>query len=168
MYKEVKFTELSNEALDQLTRGAFLSVKSGEISNTMTIGWGALGYMWGKPVFMAMVRLSRYTYELMENADDFTVSLPTKDSMKEELGFCGRISGRDCNKFKECSLNLKEGDTTQSPLIEGCKLYLECRTIYKQQMTDENLDKALKDRWYGDDDYHVMYYGEITKAYIKE
>lgn len=65
MYKEIKFTEMSKEILEQLQKGAFLTVKSDDKVNTMTIAWGALGFMWYKPVFTAMVRYSRYTYELL-------------------------------------------------------------------------------------------------------
>lgn len=168
MYKEVAFSEISREALEQLSKGAFLTVRNCDKTNTMTIGWGALGYIWGKPVFIAMVRHSRYTFELIEKANDFTVSFPSKGEMKGELAFCGTKSGRDCDKFKECSIKAKDGDTTLSPVIEGCRLFFECRTLYKQPMLKENLNKEIRDRWYGDGDYHTIYFGEITKAYIFE
>lgn len=168
MYKEVAFSEISREALEQLSKGAFLTVRNCNKTNTMTIGWGALGYIWGKPVFIAMVRHSRYTFELIEKANDFTVSFPSKGEMKGELAFCGTKSGRDCDKFKECSIKAKDGDTTLSPVIEGCRLFFECRTLYKQPMLKENLNKEIRDRWYGDGDYHTIYFGEITKAYIFE
>ena len=168
MYKQVNFSELSQQALEQLSRGAFLTVKSEDKANTMTIGWGALGYMWGRPVFIAMVRYSRYTYELIDKAGDFTISLPAEGEMKGELSFCGRTSGRDCDKFKGCGINTRGGDTTLSPIKEGCRLFIECKTVYNQPMIKENLNKELRDRWYADGDYHVMYYGEITKACVFE
>lgn len=168
MYKEATFSELSREVLEQLSKGAFLTVRDCEKTNTMTIGWGALGYMWGKPVFIAMIRDSRYTFELIEKAHDFTVSFPSKGEMKGELAFCGTKSGRDYDKFKECSIKVRDGGTTLAPIIEGCKLFLECKTVYKQPMLKENLDKEVRDKWYKDEDYHTIYYGEINKAYIFE
>ncbi|WP_369397352.1 hypothetical protein [Syntrophomonas palmitatica] len=48
MLANLKYHEMSREMLEQLPRGAFLSVKAGERINTMTIGWGAVGYMWQK------------------------------------------------------------------------------------------------------------------------
>lgn len=37
--KEVNFQDLSKDFLTQLVKGAFLTVKSDETVNTMTIGW---------------------------------------------------------------------------------------------------------------------------------
>ena len=37
--------------------------------NTMTISWGGLGTLWGKPVATVYVRKSRYTHDFMEDND---------------------------------------------------------------------------------------------------
>ena len=37
--------------------------------NTMTISWGGLGTLWGKPVATDYVRKSRYTHDFMEDND---------------------------------------------------------------------------------------------------
>ncbi|MBR2683498.1 MAG: hypothetical protein IKE22_09565, partial [Atopobiaceae bacterium] len=39
--------------------------------NTMTIGWGTIGTVWGKPILMVMVRPQRYTYGLINAAGEF-------------------------------------------------------------------------------------------------
>ena len=57
--KEIAYNQYAKETLEILSKGALLTVKSGEKVNAMTIGWGSIGFMWGKPVFMAMVRPSR-------------------------------------------------------------------------------------------------------------
>lgn len=168
MYREVKFSELSKELLVQLQKGAFLTVKQGDRVNTMTIAWGSLGYIWNKPIFTSLVRYSRYTYGLIDNAADFTVSFPLKGQLKKELAVCGSKSGRDIDKIKECKLSLKKSDIVKSPSIDGCDLYLECRIVYKQGMDKNLLDDNIKNAVYSDNDYHVMYFGEIVKAYIKE
>lgn len=168
MYREIKFNDLSKELLEQLQKGAFLTVKSGDKVNTMTIAWGALGFMWNKPVFTAMVRYSRYTYELIEKAEDFTVSFPLNGQMKKELGSCGTKSGRDVDKFKECNLTLKDGDAVNSPVIDECDLHVECKIVFKQPMDENYLDEEVKERSYANGNYHVIYYGEIKKVYVKE
>lgn len=45
---DIKFNELSKEMLQQLQKGAFLTVENGDKVNTMTIGWGSIGIMWNK------------------------------------------------------------------------------------------------------------------------
>ena len=42
--------------------------------NTMTIGWGQNGLVWGLPVCTVYVRPERYTYEFMEENEYFTLS----------------------------------------------------------------------------------------------
>lgn len=168
MYKEVKFSDISDEALKQLIKGAFLTVKSGESMNTMTIGWGSIGFIWGKPVFMAMVRYSRHTYGIIEKAEDFTISLPLNGKMKDELSYCGTRSGRDVDKIKECNLSLRESEKVLSPVIDGCDIYFECKIVYKQSMDKDALDINLKKRSYPKGDFHEMYYGEIVRAYVRE
>ena len=75
--------------LKVLAKGAFLTTAAGGRHNTMTIGWGALGNIWGKPVFTVMVRHSRYTHELIEAHNEFTVSFPLTAAFSKALGLCG-------------------------------------------------------------------------------
>lgn len=165
--KEVKFNKYLEEVLDQLQRGAFLTVNYGEKLNTMTIGWGNIGINWGKPVFIAMVRDSRYTFNLIEKSTEFTVSIPALGTYKDELAFCGSKSGRDFDKFKECNLDLTPGNNVKTPLIQGCKYHIECIIKYKQRMEPENLKPELDNKWYPGKDYHTFYYGEIV-GFFKE
>ena len=62
---EVKYNEYLDQVMEQLSgEGIFLTVKNNKKANTMTIGWGFIGIMWNKPVFIAAVRYSRHTYEI--------------------------------------------------------------------------------------------------------
>ena len=45
---------------------ALLTAGDKEKFNTMTVSWGGLGTIWGKPVATVYVRKSRYTHEFME------------------------------------------------------------------------------------------------------
>ncbi|MGE5450127.1 MAG: flavin reductase family protein [Methanomassiliicoccales archaeon] len=162
---DLKMTQL----LEQLPKGAFLTVqdRTGRV-NTMTIGWGATGIIWSKPALMVMVRKSRYTYQLINEADSFTVSLPLQNQLKRELGLFGTKSGRDYDKYKEFGLVTRPGKETTSPVIEGCDLYCECHILYQQPMDSQQLSGVVRDKWYGDDDYHTLYYGEIVAFYRRE
>ena len=168
MYKEIKISEISSQALEQIKKGAFLTVKSQDKVNTMTIGWSSIGYMWNKYIFTAFVRYSRYTYEIIENSQDFTVSIPLDNSLNKELGLCGSKSGRDVDKIKAANLSIREGETVESPIIDNCQLHIECKIVYKQGMDKESLCEEIKNNSYPKDDYHVMYFGEILKVYIKD
>lgn len=43
--KKINFEKYSLQILEQLKKGAFLTVKNGNEVNTMTIGWGSIGYI---------------------------------------------------------------------------------------------------------------------------
>ena len=66
--------------------GVFLTVNGETGPNTMTMGWGSLSVYWGKPVLIIPVRKSRYTHELLQTAQEFTVSVPGDDSFRAALG----------------------------------------------------------------------------------
>ena len=166
--RKVNYNEYSKEALEQLKKGAFLTVKNDNRVNTMTIGWGNIGIIWNKPIFMVLVRHSRYTYELLEQSKEFTVSIPIKKDLKKELGYCGTHSGRDVDKLKECNLKLIEGQSISTPVIENCELHFECKVIYQQTMEPGMLNGDIKKNFYPNHDYHVLYFGEILDSYIIE
>lgn len=166
--KEIAYNKFIKEVTDILPKGAFLTVKSGNELNTMTIGWGTIGYIWGKPFFVVAVRDSRYTFNLIENSKEFTVSIPFDGKLKDELNFCGTKSGKDYDKFKECNLNLISGQKVETPVIEGCRLHYECKIKFKQPMNRDLLDNEFDVKWYPKRDYHTLYYGEIVSTYIDE
>lgn len=158
------FNEELGTALTSMAKGgAFLTVSDGERTNTMTIGWGYVGFQWQMPVFVALVRQSRYTYEILKNATEFTVSIPVLGTMKDALRICGTKSGRDINKFQEAALTLKPGTSTSVPVIAGCGTYMECRIVYRQEMDPSQLDATLDATHYAqkNHDYHALFFGEI-------
>ena len=89
---------------------------------------------WGRPVFIAPVRKSRYTFELLEKCGDFTLSVPAEvNDFIEQLKLCGSRSGRDCDKYAAAGLELNPSKEIEVPVIKGCGAYFECRTIYTQE-----------------------------------
>lgn len=153
--------------LKTLSKGAFLNTAADGKQNTMTIGWGSLGFMWGSPVFTVMVRKSRYTHELIEKNPCFTVSIPVNDGFAKALGLCGTKSGRDMDKFAAAKLTAVPGQTVDVPVIKGCDLHLECRIVDKNNMQPAAFDKELAQKWYDSNDWHTYYTGIITAAYLE-
>ncbi len=160
----ISYNEYAREALTSLSQGAFLTTKADNKVNTMTIGWGAISYMWGKPVFTVMVRESRHTKGMIDAAGEFTVSLP-EGALADAVKLCGAKSGRDTDKIAEAGLTLLPPVNLSTPFIDGCPLHFECKTLYKQEMDLALLDEATRDRWYANGDVHTIYYGEIIGAY---
>ena len=170
-FKEVsfmKFYEDLEQALQNLTsRGAFLTVKGSDGTvNTMTISWGYIGYSWNKPYFVALVRPSRYTHELIETADSYTISIPYDDEMGKALSICGSKSGRDVNKEELANIKFIPSQEVSAPIVDHCNMYYECKITYTDQIQVDQLPDELRKKNYNGD-YHDMYYGEIVKTYKK-
>lgn len=168
MLSKLSFEEYAQQFLNQLPKGAFLTVKEGDKLNTMTIGWGSIGYVWAKPTLMVMVRYSRYTHGLIEKAQDFSVSVPAMGELKKTLAIVGTKSGRDMDKFQECDITAQQARCIESPVIKECDLIFECRLLFKQAMEPEALDQNIRDKFYSDNDFHIMYYGEILACYKQD
>ncbi len=164
--KDISFSDEAGKALAALKEGAFLTAGDMAKNNVMTIAWGSIGFMWGKPMFTVLVRPSRYTHRFMEEGGEFTVSLPV-GSMKEALAICGSKSGRDLDKVKAAGLKLQAGKKVATPVVAGCAVYYECRVVYKYELAPGRLDKGLEAACYKDGDYHTVYVGEIVAAYAE-
>ena len=68
--------------------------------NTMTVSWGAMGFMWGKPSVTVYIRPQRYTKEFVDTRDTFTLSFYPAEK-KDALSYLGKVSGRDEDKVKK-------------------------------------------------------------------
>ena len=164
--KDFHYQEVAPQILKKIEEGAFLVVKGKERVNVMTIGWAMLGIVWRRPIMMVAVRTSRFTHALIEEADSFTVSVPT-GTMKKEINFCGSESGRRWDKFKECKLTTGPARKVSTPVLTLPGYHFECRIVYKNPMDPKLLIPDLESI-YPAKDYHGLYFGEIVASYLTE
>ena len=173
MKKEVKVWDYAGRIMEAIDEGILLTTAADGEKDTMVIGWGHIGVIWGKPVFVAYVRESRHTKSLVDKNGEFTVNTPLAPIDKNIIAVCGTKSGRDLDKFAELGLETEEGLTVSVPGIRQLPLTLECKVIYKQDQDSAALHPDVMARYYkpgtrNEGDYHTMYFGEITAAYIIE
>ncbi|MCD7754940.1 MAG: flavin reductase family protein [Firmicutes bacterium] len=172
MKKTIQPFDYAGEFPKSMKRGILLTTKCGDQVNTMTIGWGTIGIEWGRPIFIAYVRDSRYTKELLEKTGEFTVSAPYGEVDPHILGFCGTKSGRDVDKIQALGLHLEPPVAISAPGIRELPLTLECKVIYKQKQEVGPIPQEIQERYYpvqdGAQDFHLAYYGEIVASYLIE
>lgn len=171
MKKKLNPFDCAGQICEAMKKGILLTTKAGEKVNTMTIGWGHIGIEWGKPIFVAYVRESRHTKQMLEANGEFTVNVPNGLFDGKILGFCGSKSGRDTDKIAEMNLTLEEPISISVPGIKELPLTLECKVIYKQKQDLSALPEDILRHYYPADDsgfrdYHYAYYGEILNAYL--
>ncbi len=139
--------------------------KEGDM-NLMTIAWGSLGELWGKPVVTVYVSTSRYTNEFMAKNDYFTIT-HFPESMRQKLQYLGSVSGRDEDKVKGAGLTA-EFTALGNPIFAEADLAIECRKLYAEQFRADLLPLEQR-QWYDERGLgiHVAYYGEIVNVWRK-
>jgi len=157
--------ELYTEIFSQFDKQwGLLTAGTQENFNTMTVSWGGLGTIWGKPVATVYVRTSRYTHEFMDKEDYFTVSFYPEE-YKKVLGVLGSKSGKEIDKMHESGLTPEpvQGSMT----FKEAKVTLVCKKLFMQQLDPKNINKEIADRFYSGDAPHDMYIGEVVEIINK-
>jgi len=119
-------------------------------TNIITLAWKTpLSHK--PPLVGISIAKAHFSCELIEKSEEFIVNIPDLDLLKIVV-FCGKVSGRDVDKFKETKLTpLKANRLINTPLISECI---------------GNLEVILRDiREYGD---HKFFVGEIIYAQAEE
>ncbi|MFA7115842.1 MAG: flavin reductase family protein [Bacteroidales bacterium] len=176
MKEKIDVFEYASHILKKLQKGVLITTKVNDKVNSMTISWGQLGIEWNKPLFTAFIRTGRFTHQMFETNQEFTVNIPMDENVGKILGYCGTQSGKDHDKIKDLGLTLVESDNINVPGIKELPLTLECKIVYSQLQNQESIPEDFKSKFYPQDkgtdfpgsnkDYHTMFMGEIVGAYI--
>ena len=168
-WKPVSYDHDIQHTLTTLTSPGLLltAAKPDGSANVMTIGWGLLGIVWGRPIFQVLVRFSRYTFEFIEASQCFAVCVPSPE-MRRWVGICGSRSGRDMDKFADQGQRFTLAEQAPAPLIAGCPLAYVCRVVHHNDVIPANLGADIDRQFYGDHDYHRIYFGEILTTLAAE
>lgn len=115
---------------------ALLTAGSKEKANTMTISWGGVGILWGKNVAFVFVRDSRYTKELIDKNEFFSLSF-LSEKYRDALNYCGSHSGRDENdKISAAGLTLTSRHSI--PFIDEGNMILLCEKMSATRLTEDS------------------------------
>lgn len=166
-FKQINPSEITSNLFDLIGKDwALVTSGNSDSFNTMTVSWGGVGIMWGKPCAFTFIRPQRHTFGFTESNDYYTMSF-FDEKHRDALKFCGSKSGRDYDKVKETGLTpafTEDG----IPYFEEAKLVLVCKKLYSQFLNEDSIcDAESVQKWY-DNDYHKMYISEIVQTLIKE
>ena len=126
--------------------------------NLLTIAWAGT-ICTNPPMVSISVRPERYSYSMIRDTGEFIINLTTKD-LVFATDYCGVVSGRDVDKWKEMKLTpVKADKLTYAPMIEECPVNIECKVtevkelgshdmflaeVVSVQISDEYLDETGK------------------------
>jgi flavin reductase (DIM6/NTAB) family NADH-FMN oxidoreductase RutF len=119
--------------------------KSGK-PNIITLAW-AMPTSVNPPLVAVSIAPRRHSHSLIEESKEFVVNVPTIEVLDETF-FCGAVSGREHDKFKEACLTPLPARKVKAPIIKECIAHLECKLQSKFTTGD-----------------HTIFVGEIVEAY---
>lgn len=164
-WHEIAPTDVKNAI--QLFDKDWMALAAGEKGdmNAMTISWGSMGELWGRPVITVYVSTDRYTHSFMERNQYFTVTGFPADK-KSALQVIGTRSGRDGDKFKVAGLT-PEYTSLGNPIFKEANLAIECRVIYSAPFDLDRIDPDARRIYDNGMGVHTMYIGEIINVWEK-
>ena len=168
MFKKFDIKDLKDNIFKMIDdEWMLITAGNKEKHNMMTASWGFMGIMWHKPCVMAAVRPQRYTMQFIEKEDYYTVSFYGEN--KKIHGVCGKLSGRDIDKTKECGLTPIVDKETGAVYFEEARLVLICKKHQSQALEETGFcGDEIINKVYPTKDYHNMIIGEIVTALVKE
>ena len=92
--------------------------------NVITLAW-VTPVSHDPPLLIVAVSPRRFSHDLIAESGEVTVNVPPWELL-EEVAFCGRVSGREVDKFAETALRPEPSRMVAPPGIEQCLATLEC------------------------------------------
>ncbi len=139
--------------------------------NSMVGSGGGFGMLFKKPTAWCLLRTDRYTLEMIQKEQTYTLSY-FPNEYKEQMLFLGSKSGRDSEKMREVELSSVQTPSGDMSFKEA-KLIIECKLtaittpnpkdFYSQESKDY-IDEVYKDA----NDYRKLVFGEITHVWVKK
>ncbi len=171
----MSFKQISPEELNQNpfvaigSEWMLIAAEKGGKTNAMTASWGGVGIMWGKPSAFVFIRQTRYTKEFVDAGDHFTLNF-FGGNFKKELGYFGRVSGRDEDKIAKTGMNVSTVENV--PVFDDATTVLVCRKMFTQKLDEASfIDRNVLEQNYeigSSDSMHSIYIAEIEKVLVKE
>ena len=118
-------------------------------ANIIPIAW-VMPTSFNPPKIAISVGLGRYSHKLIEETKEFVVNIPTANLL-EKIRFCGSVSGKSLDKFKESGLTSQPAKKVKPPIIVECVAHLECKVSHQTTTGD-----------------HTIFVGDIVEAYANK
>ena len=130
----------------------------------MTIGWGAMGNVWGHPgaTITVYVNPARYTFAYMQQKEYFTVCFFPEEYRRDVMTL-GTKSGRDGDKVALTGLTPKALENGVG--FEQAELTFVCKKLYGGQFELEKTPEQIRNSIYTKFEPHYFYIGSIEDAF---
>jgi flavin reductase (DIM6/NTAB) family NADH-FMN oxidoreductase RutF len=174
LFKQISPEEMSdNFNVFTLAGNLFTVITVGKEDhyNSMTASGGGMGMLFRKPATWCIFQATRYTLELIQKEQTYTMSYFPSE-YKEQVLFLGSKSGRDSDKMNEVeltSVQTPSGDRSfkEAELIIECKL-MQITTPNFNDFYSQEAKEYLKEVYKDPNEHRKYVFGEITYVWVKK
>ena len=172
LFKQISPEEISDNVFT-LAGKDFFAITAGKKDhyNSMIGSGGGWAVLFKKPTTWCILRADRYTLELIEKEQTYTLSY-FPNEYKEQMLFLGSKSGRDSEKMQEVQLT-----SVQTP--SGEMSYKEARLIFECKLTElttpnpndfctQEAQNYVNEAYKEENHYRKYVFGEITHVWVKK
>ena len=172
LFKQISPEEIRDNVFTLVGRD-FTGITAGKQVhyNSMIGSGGGLGMLFMKPTTWCILRADRYTLEMIQKEQTYTMSYFTSEYKKQML-FLGSKSGRDSEKMKEVELTSVQTPSGDMSFREA-RLIIECKLTalttanpddFYTQETKDYINEAYKEA----NVFRKLVFGEITHVWAKK
>jgi flavin reductase (DIM6/NTAB) family NADH-FMN oxidoreductase RutF len=141
-----------NKANRLINSGAVILVtsisKEGK-ANIITLAW-QMPISHNPPLCAISIAKSHFSHQLIESTREFVINVPNVELL-DVVKFCGSVSGKVIDKFKEGKLTPIPAKIVKPPLIKECIGHLECKLLEMHPAGD-----------------HTIFIGKIVSALVNK
>ncbi|HZL08356.1 MAG TPA: flavin reductase [Prolixibacteraceae bacterium] len=171
-FKQISPEEISDNVFTLVGKDIY-AVTAGKPDhyNSMVGSGGGFGILMRKPIVWGGFRTDRYTLELIQKEQTYTLTF-FPEEYKKQLLFLGSKSGRDSEKMKEVELTpvqTPSGDMSykEARLIIECGL-MQITTPNPNDFYSQHAKDFINEAYNDENDYRKYVFGEITHVWIKK
>lgn len=100
--------------------------------NLLTVAWTGT-VCTDPPMLSISVRKSRFSYRALHETGAFGVNLTT-EALAHAVDYCGVVSGKDHDKWKEAHLTKEEGEMVPLSLVGESPVQIECQVTEEKEL----------------------------------
>ena len=101
-------------------------------TNIITVAWAGT-VCTNPPMLSISVRPNRYSYGILQRTGEFVINL-TNEELVRACDYCGVVSGREVDKFKETGLTPLAMEQVAAPGIAESPVNIACRVTEAREL----------------------------------
>lgn len=100
------------------------------------------------------VSYSRHSHKLIDAEKEFAVNIPNFGQLRQ-VEICGRLSGKNVDKFQATGFTKESGKLIKSSLIKECPVSMECKVVEQMKLKEREWFIGEVVAVYAEDDFDV-------------